>query len=297
MNQALEVFIKVVEEQNFSKAARQLHMSQPAVSQYIRSLETEMGVKLLERTNKYVRLNKAGEIVYHHAKEVTELYGKMHQLVKDLSSEAIGKLSIGSSYTFGEYILPGIIAEMKDNFPGIEVTVTIANTFVVADMVANHRLDAGIVEGHFPDKAELHSEVFAKDRMVVIASPQHKLTQSQREITIDDLKNQNWILREVGSGTREAAEDIFRNNIFFPASVMQFNSTQPIKSMVEAGAGISLLSEAAIQKEVRYGDLKVLNVSEMPHIRDFALLTNSHFQTKALSVFIDILRSKGNQER
>lgn len=291
MNQALEVFIKVVEEKNFSKAAKLLHMTQPAVSQYIRSLETAMGVKLLERTNKYVRLNKAGEIVYHHAKEIIEIYGKMHHLVEDLSNQATGKLSVGASYTFGEYILPFIIAELQGSFPNIETAVTIANTSVIADLVASHQLDVGIVEGHFKERAELHSEIFAEDQMVIFASSNHELAQSKKPIAINQLAEQSWILREAGSGTREAAENVFRQYNFYPSAVMQFSSTQPIKAMVEAGTGISLLSEWAIQKELSYGDLKVLPIEGMPYSREFAIVTNSPFQTKALSIFVDLLRS------
>lgn len=292
MNQALEVFIKVVEEQNFSKAAKQLHMTQPAVSQYIRSLETTMGIKLLERTNKYVCLNKAGEIVYHHAKEITELYGKMRHLVEDLSNQATGKLSVGASYTFGEYILPGIIAELKESFPNIEAAVTISNTSVIAGLVMSHQLDVGIVEGRFKERPELQSEVFAQDQMIIFSSPDHALAQSQKPITIKQLAEQTWILRESGSGTREAAENVFRQYNFSPSSMMQFSSTQPIKAMVEAGTGISLLSEWAIQKELRYGDLEILPVEGMPYSREFAIVTSSPFQTKALSVFLELLRSK-----
>src|SRR5699024_11676037 len=105
MDQHLYVFVTVVEKENFSRAAEELHMTQPVVSQYIQSFERTMGSKLLERTNKYVRLNKAGEIVYHHAKEILGLYTKMHELIDDVTNKTSGALAIGASYTFGEYIL------------------------------------------------------------------------------------------------------------------------------------------------------------------------------------------------
>lgn len=291
MNQAFEVFVKVVEERNFSKAAKQLHMSQPAVSQYIRSLENELGVQLLERTNKYVRLNKAGKIVYHHAKEMTEIHEKMRHLVEDLNTQAIGKLSVGASYTFGEYILPDVIAELKDSFPNIKPTVTIANTTVIAELVASHQLDVGIVEGPFKEMAELESEIFAEDQMVIFTSPNNILTQSKKQITIDQLAEQSWILREDGSGTRKAAENYFREYTFYPEDVLTFSSTQSIKTMVEASTGTSLLSKWAIQKELHYGDLQMLNVKGMPLLREFSILTSSPFQTKALSTFIELLKS------
>src|SRR5690625_465332 len=111
MDQHLQVFIKVVERKNFSRAAEELLMTQPAVSQYIRTFEENIGAKLLERSNKYVRLTKAGEIVYLHAKKIVGLHTRMHVLVDDLINHASGPLSIGASFTFGEYVLPHIIAK------------------------------------------------------------------------------------------------------------------------------------------------------------------------------------------
>lgn len=291
MDQRLEVFIKVIEKKNFSKAAEDLHMTQPAVSQYIRSLEEATGVKLLERTNKYVRLNKAGEIVFHHALEIKELYTKMNHLLDDLTNKASGNIAIGASYTFGEYLLPTIIAEAKERFPDIKPTVTIGNTTTIAGLVLSHQLDVGIVEGHFKDVKELTTEPFAKDQMVIAAAMTHPLAHNKKPLTLSELMEETWILREVGSGTREAAETLFATYNISPESLMHFSSTQPIKAMVEAGVGISLLSEWAIQKEVKYGDIKILNVKELPYTRDFSIVTRSPFQTKALSAFINLLRS------
>lgn len=290
MDQRLEVFLKVVEKKNFSKAAEALHMTQPAVSQYIRSLEESTGVKLMERTNKYVRLNKAGEIVYHHAIEIKELYANMNHLLEDLTHKASGSIAIGASYTFGEYLLPRIIAEAKEHYPDIKPTVTIGNTTTIAALVLSHQLDVGIVEGHFKKVPELKTEPFAEDRMVVVACADHVLTHQNKSITMTDLIEETWILRELGSGTREAVENVFNQFSMSPQAIMHFSSTQPIKAMVEAGMGISLLSEWAIQKELRYGDIKVLNVKEMPYTRDFSIVTKSPFQTKALSAFLDLLR-------
>ncbi len=146
MDQQLLVFATVAEKSNFSRAAEELHMTQPAVSQYIRTFEQQIGTRLMERTNKYVRLNKAGEIVYHHAKEILGLYSRMQYLVDDLMHKAEGRLSIGASYTFGEYVLPGIIAALEQRFPNIEATATIGNTEKIAGMLDwNNSCLSGIV--------------------------------------------------------------------------------------------------------------------------------------------------------
>ncbi|PAQ14075.1 LysR family transcriptional regulator [Bacillus sp. FJAT-42315] len=286
----LRVFVTVAEKKNFSRAAEELHMTQPAVSQYIRKLEEYIGVKLLERTNKYVRLNKAGEIVFHHAKEIIGLYTKIEHLVDDLANKASGPLSIGASYTFGEYILPHIVANMQKNYPDIKPIVTIGNTADISNLVMSHQLDIGIVEGHFKTEQPLQTEEIAEDSMVIIASPAHPLSNKDGEVTTKDLEQQTWVLRESGSGTREAAEHAFQRLHISPAHIMNFGSTQAIKEAVEAGLGISLLSQWAIQKELRYEHLQIIKVNGLPFTRQFSIVTTSPFQTKALQVFIDLLR-------
>lgn len=290
MDQQLQVFVTVAEKQNFSRAAEELHMTQPAVSQYIRTFEDNLGVRLLERTNKYVRLNQAGDIVYHHAKEIIGLYSKMQHLVEDLTNKASGPLTIGASYTFGEYVIPRIIAKIKENYPEIKPSITIGNTAKIADLIMHYQLDVGIVEGHFKNEKQLKIEEFAEDYMVIVASPDHPLAKETKEVTVKDLEHQTWILRELGSGTREAAEKVFQRYDITPADILNFSSTQSIKVAIEEGLGISLISKWAIQKELKNGDLAVIDVKELPLTRRFSIVTSSPFQTKALQVFIELLR-------
>ncbi|WP_164670819.1 LysR family transcriptional regulator [Virgibacillus doumboii] len=291
MDQHLQVFVSVAENKNFSRAAEDLHMTQPAVSQYIRTFEESIGTRLLERTNKYVRLNKAGDIVYHHAKEILGLYTTMQNLVDDLTNKAGGPLSIGASYTFGEYVLPRIIAGLEETYPDIKPTVTIGNTADIADLVSKHQLDIGIVEGHLKEQ-QLTIEKFANDDMFVVASPEYPLVKGKENVEIQQLEKEKWIVREVGSGTREATDTMFQRFDISPSRKMTFSSTQPIKESVEAGLGITLLSQWAIQKELRNGDLKMLNIEGFPFSREFFFITKSPFRTMALEVFIDMLRNR-----
>jgi DNA-binding transcriptional LysR family regulator len=290
LDQQLRVFVTVADRQNFSRAAEELHMTQPAVSQYIQTLERTLGTKLLERNNKYVRLNKAGEIVYHHAREILGLYTRMQNLVDDLMNTPSGHLTIGASYTYGEYVLPHVVARMRENYPSITPTITIHNSTVIAEQVANRQLDVGIVEGEYVDE-KMCIEPFADDRMFLIVSPHHHLA-GKSELSIADLAGETWIVREEGSGTREAAEKMFRQLQITPARRMEFGSTQVIKESVEAGLGISLLSYWAIRKERKLGTLCTLKVAGTPVTRNFSLLTKSNeFHTKALEIFMDLIRN------
>ncbi|MFD2368764.1 LysR family transcriptional regulator [Brevibacillus sp. GCM10020057] len=290
MDQQLRVFVTVADRQSFSRAAEELHMTQPAVSQYILALERAIGTKLLERTNKYVRLNRAGEIVYHHAREILGLYTRMQSLVDDLMNTPSGRLTIGASYTYGEYVLPHVVATMRKHYPAVTPTITIHNSAVIAEQVANRQLDVGIVEGEYVDD-KMCIEPFADDRMYLIASAHHPLA-AREKVEAAELEGETWIVREAGSGTREAAEKMFRQLNITPAKRMEFGSTQVIKESVEAGLGISLLSYWAIRKERKLGTLCTLKVPGTPVTRHFSLLTKANeFHTKALDIFMDLIRN------
>lgn len=291
MDQSLLVFITVVEKKSFTHAADVLHMTQPAVSQYIQSLERNLGTKLLDRSNKYMQLTKSGEIVYHYANEIINLYTQMQTLVDDTMNKASGNLTIGASYTFGEYVLPHIIAYLQTQYPLIKPKITIANTKRISGWVANRQLDIGIVDGEVHHN-NLPMEAFADDLMYIVAAANHPY-RNQNTPNVADLHNNTWIIREETSGTREATEKMFSKLNFYPKNIMEFGSTQIIKESVQVGLGITLLSHCTIQKEVSLGTLAILDVCRIPFHRKFSLITPpTRFKTKATAVFIDILREQ-----
>lgn len=293
MDQSLLVFITVAEKRNFTRAAEELHMTQPAVSQYIQMLERTVGTTLLERSNKHVRLNKAGEIVYHHAKEIVGLYSRMQDLVDDMMHQASGALAIGASYTFGEYVLPRIIARLKEQYPSVRPSITIGNTKQISEGIAGSDLDIGIVEGEFKHE-KLHIEPFAEDLMHIMVASGHRLADKVK-VEFEELKEDTWIVREPGSGTREAAEAMFARFGFRPPHFMEFGSTQLIKESVEAGLGVTLLSRWTVRKELALGSMRQLNVNGTPVSRLFYLVTpNTKFHTRASEVFKELLLRDGS---
>ena len=290
MDQALRVFVTVAEKKSFTKAADLLHMTQPAISQYIQVLEKNLGTRLLDRSNKYVKLNQAGEIVYHHANQILGQYTQMQKLLDDTLNKASGNLAIGASYTFGEYVLPHVVAYLQKIYPLIRPKITIANTRRISEWVANRQLDIGIVDGQMHHN-NLPLTRFAEDLMYIVASADYQ-PQSDKQPTLNDLMDETWILREETSGTREVTEKIFAELAIYPKKMMEFGSTQIIKESVQVGLGIALLSHCTIQKEVSLGSLKILDVCGTPFQRYFSLITpTSQFKTKVTSVFIDVLKN------
>ncbi|MFB5196657.1 LysR family transcriptional regulator [Neobacillus sp. KR4-4] len=288
MDQLLIVFLSVADKRNFSRAAEELHMTQPAVSQQIQQLERYVGAKLLLRTNKNVQLTKAGEIVYLHAKEITSLFKRMSMLVNELNNEPTGPLKIGASFTFGEYVLPHILARMKNLFPNIIPSVQIGNTRDIAKAITSHEIDVGIVEGEIPHQ-NLYVKSVSTDQMFIMAGGKYPIY-FNKEVTRRQVEQENWIVREEGSGTRDATEKLFEVLEIRPTNLMEFGSTQLIKEAVEAGLGISYLSELTVKKERMLGTIQVLNVKGTPIKRNFSVITESvELHTKSMTLFIELI--------
>lgn len=290
MDDLLLTFVTIADRQNFTRAAEDLHLTQSAVSREIQALEKKYGVRLFDRTNKYVRLTKAGEILYSHAKEILRQYDQAEKLIRDLAHSAQGVLEIGSGYTFGEYLLPHVLQEFTSLYPSITPKITIKNSHRIAAQVLRRELDIGIVEGSL-EMPGLVARPFARDRMVVIVSPAHRLAENQ-EVDIDELRKETWILREAGSGTREVVDRVFADAKLTPASMMEFGSSQVIKESVEAGLGISILSEWTLRKEIRYGILRALSIRNLPISREVRyILPNTRFRTRATDLFVEHIRN------
>jgi len=285
MDHHLRTFVAVVELKNFTRAAEILHITQSAVTLSIKTLEKTYQVKLLDRTNKFVRLTRAGEILYHHAKEILAKYDHAKRLIDDLSHRVSGPLSIGSSYTFGEYILPKLISEFKKMFPLVRPNITIRNTEAIVTQLLQHELDLGIVEGKV-DHPQVLVQPFAKDEMVVVVPFDHPYAEN-KVLDLQDLKSETWILREKGSGTRQSVEGVFEQLNFSPASTMDFGSSQIIKESVEAGLGVTILSESIIRKELLLGTVRSLRIRDFPMIRDFSyVIYDSEFHPKSTDLFL-----------
>jgi len=290
MEQSLTVFAEVAETRNFSRAAERLHMTQPAVSQQIRALEERLNARLLVRNNKSVSLTKAGEIVLRHTKEIGGLYRRMEEMIGELMGQAAGPLSIGASYTFGEYVLPRTLASLSAEYPDIRPSVIIGNTADIAEKVRARTLDVGIVEGEDIGPG-LEAEKLAEDEMYIAAGARHPLADLPR-IVPSLLEEQTWIVRERGSGTRAAADNWFTALGIQPSRMMELGSTQSIKETIEAGLGVSLLSRWALRKELGLGSLRLLRAEGLPFRRSFhVLLRRDDLRTRTVETFLGKLRS------
>ncbi|EJW17778.1 LysR family transcriptional regulator [Paenibacillus alvei] len=286
----MKVYVAVVEQRNFSRAAELLHLSQPGVSQHIRNLEQEFGVQLIHRSPKHVKLTEAGEILYKHAKEMIARYEAAREDIGLLRDEVTGSLRIGASFTIGEYILPRIVASFARQYPSVDVQVTIANTEQIAQSVRANELDIGLVEGKIEYKDLQLGTPFMEDEMVLVVSPNHSFA-SMPTIEPSMLHDEVWVLREQGSGTRAYSDQFMSDLKLHIKRSYVFNSSQSVKEAVMAGLGIAMLSYWVIRKEQEHGELRLVHVKGKSVKRAFHILQdNNASATMAMTMFIEQVR-------
>jgi DNA-binding transcriptional LysR family regulator len=257
----LQVFHTVARLLSFTKAAETLHMTQPAVTFQVRQLEEYFNTRLFDRTHNRISLTDAGNLVYKYADRIFELYNEMEHSVREMTGEISGALTIGASTTIAEYMLPSLLGDFKAKYPEVNIHLKVSNTDGIVSMVENNIIDLGVVEAPVGNK-NLVVESCSPDRLVAIVPPSHPEAKRQ-SLTYADLHKYPFICREEGSGTREVINEWLKKDIDNNEDLnisMELGSPEAVKGAVEAGMGISVVSSATIQKELKLGTLVAINL-------------------------------------
>ncbi len=284
----LQVFHTVARLLSFTKAAETLHMTQPAVTFQIRQLEEYFNTRLFDRTHNKISLTAAGDRVFQYAEKILSLYGEMESQVRELTGDVSGILIIGASTTIAEYVLPILLGEFKEKYPGINIRLKVSNSMGIVHMVEDNSVDVGIVESPVANK-NLTVEICWLDKLVFICQPNHPLAK-KATIRGQDLLGLPFVCREEGSGTREyIAEYLAKNDMThhdLNVSV-EVGNPEAVKSAVEAGLGVSIVSQATIIKELKLGTLAARPL-EPPLERPFSLVfQRQKFRLRAMDEFMN----------
>ncbi len=284
----LQVFHTVARLLSFTKAAETLHMTQPAVTFQIRQLEEYFNTRLFDRTHNKISLTAAGERVFQYAEKILSLYGEMDSQVRDLTGDVSGILIIGASTTIAEYVLPLLLGEFKERHPGINIRLKVSNSIGIVHMVEDNSVDVGIVESPIANK-NLVVEVCWLDKLVFICPPNHPLAK-KTSIRGQDLVSLPFVCREEGSGTREyiaeylARSDMTHHDLNVSVEV---GNPEAVKSAVEAGLGVSIVSQATVVKELKLGTLAARPL-DPPLERPFSLVfQRQKFRLHAMDEFMN----------
>jgi len=252
----LQVFHTVARLLSFTKAAETLHMTQPAVTFQVRQLEEHFNTRLFDRTHNRISLTDAGKIVYQYADKIFDQYGQMENAIREMTGDISGALTIGASTTIAEYMLPSLLGDFKEQYPEVNIHLKVSNSDGIVSMVENNAIDLGVVEAPVNNK-NLVVEECRTDQLVAITPLGHALSR-KKKVKLEDLLAYPFICREEGSGTREVISEyvskVDKNGQGLNIS-MELGSPEAVKGAVEAGMGISVVSRATIQKELRLRSL------------------------------------------
>ncbi|WP_121614658.1 selenium metabolism-associated LysR family transcriptional regulator [Virgibacillus halodenitrificans] len=287
----LKTFIAVAEKKSFSEAARILFVTQPTITSQIKALEEELNTKLFERTTKKVKMTQSAKILLQHAKEIVRLSDLAKKEIQDIEETTYGELGIGCSFTIGEYILPSFLKKFKDLYPLIQMRMEISNSDRIVTHIKDQIIDVGLIETPMDDP-RIMIEPFLEDELILITAPNY--FDNEDEITLEQLKNVPLITRERGSGTRAVVNQYLKQagvtmddlNV-----VMELGSTEAIKSAVESGLGVSIISKNAIVKEKQFNLLTSYSVKDLSFYRYFYIAFRKDQVLKStVDLFIDELK-------
>ena len=287
----LEVFARVVDTRSFSRAAEALRLTQSTISEHVRLLEEEVGVRLFDRLGRETVPTRAGELLYGYAQRLLALRAEAQQALQQFLGQISGGLTVGASTIPGEYVLPPLIGAFREKFPQVSIALHIGDSREIADAVVEGRVELGLI-GARPEQRTLQAVELMPDELVVVVPPGHAWF-GRKLVTLDELKPEPLIVREPGSGSRQALEtalDEAGPGLGGLRVIAEMGSTSAIKQAVKAGVGLSIMSKRAVEEECRHGLLWCLTIKDLRFTRHFYVVTHTGRSRSPLcQAFLDFL--------
>lgn len=257
----LQCFSAVARNLSYTKAAQELHLTQPAVSMQIRQLELQAGLALTEQLGKQVHLTEAGDEVSRYARSILQQVDEMDDVLDKLKGFAGGRLKI-AAISSANYFAPKLLGTFHQRFPDVSVSMDVTNQKAVLQQVIDNDVDMAIM-GQPPKDSHVEAIAFMENPLIIVAPPDHRLAERKR-IALKELEKEVFLTREPGSGTRGAMERFFRQQKLKLTTGMGMGSLSSIKQGVQAGLGLGLLPRDAVRVELHLGRLVELKVKGLP---------------------------------
>lgn len=288
----LQVFHTVARLLSFTKAAEELHMTQPAVTFQVRQLEEQFNTRLFDRTHNRISLTDAGKRVFEYAERIFQLYSELDNSIREITGDISGVLILGASTTIAEYMLPVLLGDFKHKHPEVTIRLKVANTDGIVSQVENNEIDLGVVEAPVNNR-NLVVEECRTDHLVLIVPPGHQLAK-EKSVSLKRIIDYPFICREEGSGTREVMIESMQTAGVDPTDLriaMELGSLEAIKGAVESGMGVSILSKATLIKELKLGTLVAIDIDPPIH-RPFSFVHQKQkFKARVMDELLSFARS------
>ncbi len=280
----LRIFVGVAEREHMTSAAKVLNVTQSTVSAAIAALETRHNVKLFHRIGRRIELTEVGRVFLDEARSVIGRAASAELALAEFSGLKRGSLRLVASQTIASYWLPQYLAAFRASYPAIDIDIAIANTKQVAQRITSGTAELGFVEGDVDD-VTLSCRPVAHDRLVLVG------TDPVAQINSEWLRSARWIMREPGSGTRSSFEKALHIRGIDPATlniVLTLPSNESVRTAVEAGVGVSVLSELVVARALETGTLYSIPF-ELPDRPFFTLLYKERYRSKAVEALLDLI--------
>jgi DNA-binding transcriptional LysR family regulator len=265
----LRIFEAVARHLSFTRASEELHLTQPAVSMQVKQLEEDAGLPLFEQIGKRIQLTDAGGEMVRYSRAVLDMMEEASQVFEEMRGQEGGHLRISVAST-ANYFVPHLLAEFCQRFPKVQVSLDVTNRERLLEALAENSTDL-VIMGTPPASMELTAESFMDNPLVAIAAPTHPLA-GKRNIPLQRLQEETFLIREKGSGTRSATERFFVEHGLSLSKTMEMSSSESIKQGVEAGLGLGLLSMHTLEMELTLKRLVILDIKELPIRRNWYIM-------------------------
>jgi LysR family transcriptional regulator, low CO2-responsive transcriptional regulator len=267
----LEIFLAVLGRGGFRRAAEQVGLSQPALSQQVKELEARLGTPLFERLGRTVRPTEAGRLLEGYARRVFATLQGAREAIGELRGLQRGSLLLGASSTPGIYLVPWLLGRFKARYPAIDVALRIGNTREIEERVRASEVDLGMVGGHLVDARETCVEASVVDRLVLIVAPRHPWAR-RAAVRPDRLAEECLLVREEGSATRRLTDGALGRLGVATRARLELGHTEAIKEGVRAGLGVAFVSQYAVRSELAARQLRVVRVTGLALERHFHVI-------------------------
>jgi len=289
----LDAFCKVVELKSFTRAAQAMLLSQPTISEHIRSLENELDQKLVDRLGREVEPTPAGRLLYRYARKILRTQDEAVQAIEQYSGTLVGRIKIGCGTIPGTYILPGLIGRFRLEHPSIKATLRITSSRIIADKVLSDEHELGVIGAKWNESGLSWTAIFS-DELILAVPPDHPWA-LKKTVSLQDVIQEPFIMREADSGTRKVFAQILEKNGLREKNlqeVAEIGSTAAVKEAVKEGMGIAILSRRAIRDDVNCGRLVAVAVENHLLTRPFYLIQRKNRELSPVaSVFKNYLRA------
>lgn len=288
LNQLI-IFHVVAERLSFTRAAQELHLTQPGISKHIAALEEYHGTRLFDRIGKKVSLTQAGEILHAATAKMTALLDETKARLDDLKGLSGGKLQVGAAVTIAAYLLPRMLTAFKKQAPGVELTVETGFSGEIVEQVLATGIELGLV-GQFYADPRLVVTSFHKDPLVLIVPPGHRWAERRQPVSPRDLATETFLLSKRGSGTWRMVSALLEESGTSLGDTMELGTTEGVKQAVAAGLGISILSRHVLERELATGSvLEIPMAGEWQERELYVIYRKDRYLSEAARAFLALL--------